>query len=51
MSMIQIPEVGPVVHCTFAEKYGEHPLTHTNVYGGIAFCANCGDTDHKAVTG
>jgi hypothetical protein len=43
---IEIAEVGPMVFCTFAESCGEHPITHTNVFDGVAFCANCGDTDH-----
>ncbi len=46
---IELTEIGPMVHCTFAEQFGEHPVTHTNVFGGIAFCANCGETDHEVI--
>jgi hypothetical protein len=49
MSKIAIPEIGPIVYCTYAESFGNEPTTHTNVYGGIAFCANCGDTDHEVI--
>lgn len=47
--MIRISEKGPFVHCTFAEERGGDPLAHTNVWEGVAFCANCGDTDHDIV--
>jgi hypothetical protein len=45
--MVQLPEIGPIVRCTYAEQHGEDPIAHTNLLEGLAFCANCGATDHK----
>ena len=45
-----LPEIGPLVHRTYAEENGADPLTHTRLHGGVAFCRYCGDTDHEEVT-
>lgn len=35
---------GPWVYCTWSDRE-----TFTRVYGGKAFCADCGDTGHEEV--
>lgn len=47
---INVREIGPLVHCTYAEENGHDPLTHTNVFEGVAFCNNCGAIDHEVVS-
>lgn len=42
---IHTQEFGPIVFCTFSGRE-----TFTRVLGPQAFCADCGDTDHEAVT-
>lgn len=45
MSIVKRQEFGNTVYCTWSNRE-----TYTRVYGGKAFCADCGATDHKGAT-
>jgi hypothetical protein len=43
--LVKRQDFGQTVYCTWSDRE-----TFTRVHGGKAFCADCGDTGHAAVT-